>query len=302
MTDGGAHDEAAATAAHGDLYDEILRKEFGDGGVPRRPPVPADERPAIAAEVDGDEVGAEEQPDEEQPGEKEPEPIGAARRRRVRYGGAAVIALGGAACAVVGGLLGGLGAGTTVTPAAVHSMVDGKPAPGADLPNGLPALAPTPLGRFSLVGDRLPLTIVPTRRPTVGAAPLGSGAAAPSLTEAGPTTTTTPGPSTTTTAPPSTTTTAPPSSPGTPGVPAPVSGSGGIVATVGGTVQHVVTQLTSGLPGLPTSGASTSAAPASGTTGTCSGGSVESGATSAIGSLPVAGSVTGGTSSGSCTG
>jgi len=285
MTDGAAHDEATndadPAAAYGDLYDEILRKEFGDGGVPQRPPAPAEDRPAIVAEVDaGDEVDPE-----AEPGEEEPEPIGAAHQRRVRYGGAAVIALGGAACAVVGGLLGGLGAGTTVNPASVHSMVDGKPAAGADLPSGFPALVTTPLGHTGLVGDRVPLTVVPTPLATVGGGPVGSGPSAPVVVAAEPTTTTTAPPSstTTTTAPPSstTTTTAPPS--GTPGLPAPASGLGGIVATVGGTV----TQLTSGLLGLPTSGGT-----APGTASTCSGGSVVSGATSMIGSLPVVGGTT----------
>ena len=298
----------AGHVSYGDLYDEILRQEFGEagsfGGAARsrsQGSALVDKAMEARTEVVAGEVPAEVRAEVEGEEESEVVPMAAARRR-MRYGGAAAIALGGAACAAIGGLLGGLGAGTTVIPAAVHSMAGGRSNPGANLPSGLPALATTPLDHTSLVGDRLPLLAAPLGPGAVGGPAAGPVAGGPFTT-----TTTTSTTTTTTTAPsnpappPASTSTPGPSSPGTPNLPAPVSGLDGVLATVGNTVHHVVSQLTSGLStssGQSTDASSTTAPSASSCT---SGSHPVSGAQSSVGSLPV-GSVTGGsTSSGSCT-
>ncbi|HEX3946132.1 MAG TPA: hypothetical protein VHW47_00425, partial [Acidimicrobiales bacterium] len=87
------------------------------------------------------------------------------RRRLNRYSGAAVIAVGGAACTAAGALFGGLGAGTAVAPAAVQSLLTSDtpslPAgslpdlPGAlpPLPGGLPSFPSAPGGGGRLVAN-----------------------------------------------------------------------------------------------------------------------------------------------------
>jgi hypothetical protein len=82
----------------------------------------------------------------------------AVRRALTRYGGAAVIAAGGIGCAAAGAVLGGMGDGAPISPAAVHSFLRGSPSGGMPslptLPGGTPsapALHALP-GLVSLVG------------------------------------------------------------------------------------------------------------------------------------------------------
>jgi hypothetical protein len=209
------------------LFDETLRTELGDAGV---------------------QGGAEE--DGGPGGQRGVVPVDRPRRRHVRLRGAAVIGIGGAACAVLGGLLGGLGASTTVKPAAVHAVVTGKPATqalGAAF-NGLPVL-PSLLDRPSLVDDRLPLATFSTAVGPVAPEALATTPRAPLVTTP-PTSPLPPSP-----AAPGSASGIPahpePSAPASPPPPLPVGGLIGIVVTAGNTVHSVVSEVTAGLPSSP---------------------------------------------------
>lgn len=254
------------------LFDETLRAELGDSGV------------RGGAEEDGGPGGR-----------REVVPLDRPRRQHVHFGAAAVVGIGGAACAVFGGLLGGLGAGTTVKPAAVHAVVTGKPGTqdlGAAF-NGLPVL-PSLLDHLSLVDDRLPLA---TFSPAVG----------PAATEALAPTPRAPVVPTPTTLPPPSSPAAPgpvsgipahpePSAPASPPLPLPVGGLIGIVVTAGNTVHDVVSQVTAGLPSSP--GSAMVVGPGS---RTCAPQSLMPGAGASTGSPSAVGTTTGESAvSGSC--